>query len=193
MLPATNTYPIYEGNVIKKFVQTTKKTNYNQIQQNQETSFESNQVCYIHYDDYVLSKMDVRGYLEPAIRTWNQYKNLQDSLIIYRLVRAPTRRLWNVEAGRLPPGKAEEFLKHMMVKYKQNYNYNPEKGNVDSSKLFQALTDDYWFIKFKNIINNIIKGFSNELFFSRWYIFLNNKLYEISMFICCNCFIRNPI
>lgn len=147
MLPATNTYPIYDGNVITKFVQTSKKTNYQQISQNQETSFESNQVCYVHYDDYVISKMDVRGYLEPAIRTWNQYKNLQDSLIIYRLVRAPTRRLWNVEAGRLPPGKAEEFLKHMMVKYKQNYNYNPEKGNVDSSKLFQALTDDYWFIK----------------------------------------------
>jgi len=148
ILPATNTYPIYDGNVIKKFVQTTKRQTYNDVRNtNTETTFESNQVCYIHYDDYVLSKMDVRGYLEPAIRTWSQYKNLQDSLIIYRLVRAPTRRLWNVEASRLPPGKAEEFLKQLIAKYKKNYDYNPEKGNIDSSKLFQSLTDDYWFIK----------------------------------------------
>ena len=148
ILPATNTYPIYDGNVIKKFVQTTKRQTYNDVRNTtSETTFESNQVCYIHYDDYVLSKMDVRGYLEPAIRTWSQYKNLQDSLIIYRLVRAPTRRLWNVETGRLPPGKAEEFLKQLIAKYKKNYDYNPEKGNIDSSKLFQSLTDDYWFIK----------------------------------------------
>lgn len=147
ILPATNTYPIYDGNVIKKFVQTTKKATYNNVQANQDVTFESNQISYIHNDDYVLTKMDVRGYLEPAIRPWSQYKNLQDSLLIYRLVRAPTRRLWNIEAGRLPPGKSEEYLKQLMAKYRKSYNYDPTTGNVDSSKLFQAMTDDYWFIK----------------------------------------------
>lgn len=147
ILPATNTYPIYDGNVIKKYVQTTKKATYNNVQANQDVTFESNQISYIHNDDYVLTKMDVRGYLEPAIRPWSQYKNLQDSLLIYRLVRAPTRRLWNIEAGRLPPGKSEEYLKQLMAKYRKNYNYDPTTGNVDSSKLFQAMTDDYWFIK----------------------------------------------
>ena len=108
---------------------------------------EANQVCYLHWDDYGTSLLDVRGYLEPAIRTWNQYRNLQDALIIYRLVRAPERRLWNVEAGRLPPGKSEEYLKQLIARYRKNYTWNSETGTVDSTKLFQALTEDYWFIK----------------------------------------------
>jgi hypothetical protein len=62
-------------------------------------------------------------------------------------VRAPERRLWNVETGRLPPGKAEEYLKGLVARYKKNYTYNSETGSVDSQKLFQALTDDYWFAK----------------------------------------------
>lgn len=142
LLPSSNTYPVYDGTIIKKFVQQARKRG-----SNKDISFEANQVCYLHWDDYGTSLLDVRGYLEPAIRTWNQYKNLQDALIIYRLVRAPSRRLWNVEAGRLPPGKAEEYLKQLIARYKKNYNYSSETGTVDSSKLFQALTDDYWFIK----------------------------------------------
>lgn len=143
LLPAQSTYPVYEGNTIRQFVQHAKKNNDDA----KDKTFESNQVCYLHWDDYGTSLLDVRGYLEPAIRTWNQYKNLQDSLIIYRLVRAPSRRLWNIEVDKLPPGKSEEYLKTVIARYKKNYNYSSETGTVDSSKLFQALTDDYWFIK----------------------------------------------
>lgn len=144
LLPAQSTYPVYDsGNVITKFVQHARKNNTD----TKDKYFESNQICYLHWDDYGTSLLDVRGYLEPAIRTWNQYKNLQDSLIIYRLVRAPSRRLWNIEVDKLPPGKAEEYLKTVIARYKKNYSYSAETGTVDSSKLFQALTDDYWFIK----------------------------------------------
>lgn len=148
VLPAANTYPVYEGNVIKRYVQTTKKVSLKSLQYNSyETSFAANQICYIHWDDYSFSPLDVRGYLEASVRTWNQYKNLQDALLIYRLVRAPERRLWNVEAGRLPPGKSEEYLKGLVARYRKNYTYNPDTGSIDSQKMFQALTDDYWFIK----------------------------------------------
>jgi len=148
VLPAVNTYPIYKGTTIEKYVQSTKRFALSTLySQNQDTAFETNQICYVHWDNYSQSLLDVRGYLEGTIRTWNQYKNLQDSLVIYRLVRAPERRLWNVEAGRLPPGKAEEYLKGLIARYRKNYTYNSESGTVDSTKMFQALTDDYWFIK----------------------------------------------
>lgn len=143
ILPSQSTYPVYEGSVIKKFIQNARKDRNT----SKDISFEANQVCYLHWDDYGTSLLDVRGYLEPAIRTWNQYRNLQDALIIYRLVRAPERRLWNVEAGRLPPGKSEEYLKQLIARYRKNYTWNSETGTVDSTKLFQALTEDYWFIK----------------------------------------------
>lgn len=148
VLPASNTYPVYEGNVIRKYIQTTKKVNrYNLNMSMGETAFAPDQICYINYGQYGYNLLDVRGYLEPSIRTWNQLRNLEDALLIYRLVRAPERRLWNVEVGRLPPGKAEEYLKQLIARYKKDFTYNSETGNVDSNKLFQALTHDFWFAK----------------------------------------------
>lgn len=148
ILPAGNTYPYYEGNIIKKYVQSTKRiTSRNYANQSYETSFLPNQICYLKWDDYGTSLLDIRGYLEPGIRTWNQYKNLQDSLVIYRLVRAPQRRLWNVEMGRLPPGKREQAMKEIIARYRKQYQFNAETGMIDSNKLFQAMTDDFWFPK----------------------------------------------
>ena len=149
VLPAANTYPIYEGNVIKKFVQTTKKVNRFRLDQvaTYETTFEHDQICYLNYGMYGVNPLDIRGYLEPSIRTWNMLRNLEDAVVIYRITRAPERRLWNVEGGRIPPGKGEEFLRNLIARYKKDFNYDPTTGSVDSKKLFQALTHDFWFLK----------------------------------------------
>ena len=149
VLPAINTYPVYEGNVIKKYVQTTKKINRYRLDQAAvyETSFAPDQICYINYGQYGFNVLDVRGFLEPSIRTWNMLRNLEDAVVIYRITRAPERRLWNVEGGRLPPGKGEEFLRNLIARYKKDFNYDPTTGAVDSKKLFQALTHDFWFLK----------------------------------------------
>lgn len=148
LLPCTNTYPIYEANVIKYYVQTNKKVSRYRLQTSQdETRFETDQISYINFGDYGYNQLDTRGYLEASIRTWNQLRNLEDAILIYRLARAPERRLWNVELGRLPPGKAEEFLKNMIFKYRTNLNYNSQTGTIDTQKAFQALTEDYWFGK----------------------------------------------
>jgi hypothetical protein len=149
VLPSINTYPIYEGNVIKKYIQTTKKVNKFRLDQSTiyETTFETDQICYLNYGQYGVNPLDVRGYLEPSIRTWNMLRNLEDAVVIYRITRAPERRLWNVEAGRIPPGKGEEYLRNLIARYKKDFNYDPTTGAVDSKKLFQALTHDFWFLK----------------------------------------------
>lgn len=149
-LPAAITTPVYEGTVIRKFVQQPNPTNnYHGSQQTEVPtfSFESNQVTYVNYGEYASSMLDVRGYLEATIRTYNQLKSLEDAVIIYRLVRAPERRLWNVNSGKQPQSKAAEFLKNLIHSYRKNDIYNQQTGQVDSSKAFQAMTADYWFLK----------------------------------------------
>lgn len=149
-LPAAITTPVYEGTVIRKFIQQPNPSNntYGTQQATQPTfSFESNQVTYVNYGEYANSMLDVRGYLEATIRTYNQLKSLEDAVIIYRLVRAPERRIWNVNSGKQPQSKAAEFLKNLIHSYKKNDIYNQQTGQVDSTKAFQALTHDYWFLK----------------------------------------------
>jgi len=155
LLPAAITHPVYEGSVIKKFIQQPMPVNTNSQQmanpaatQNTPTiMFESNQVTYVNYGEYGSSYMDVLGYLQSTIRTYNQLKSLEDAVIIYRLVRAPERRLWNINSGKQPQGKATEFLKNLIHNYRKNDIYNQQTGQVDSTKSFQALTQDYWFLK----------------------------------------------
>lgn len=153
-LPASITHPVYEGTVIRKYIQQPMPSTgtSNSVGMTQQTStptisFESNQITYVNYGEYGNSLLDVRGYLESTIRTYNQLKSLEDAVIIYRLVRAPERRLWNVNSGKQPQGKAAEFLKNLIQSYRKNDIYNQQTGQVDSTKSFQALTQDYWFLK----------------------------------------------
>ena len=142
-LPAHTTYPIYENDVIVKFCQTMKAKDGKP----HDTYFEADQIAYTNWGQFGRSKVDVRGYLEGSMRTYNQLKNLEDAVIVYRLVRAPERRLWNVEVGRLTTGKAEEHLKRLIAKYRKNNIYNSTTGHIDTNANIQALTEDYWFAK----------------------------------------------
>lgn len=145
-LPAAITNPVYEGNVIKKYIQTSIPGSRNSEQKG-DRFFETNQVLYINSGEYGTSYLDVRGYLESTIRTYNQLRSLEDALIIYRIVRAPERRLWNIEVGKLQSGRAEEFLKGVIQKYRKQDIYNASTGTIDNTKMYQALTQDYWFTK----------------------------------------------
>ncbi|MEM4260888.1 MAG: portal protein [Candidatus Woesearchaeota archaeon] len=140
ILPCYSMTPLYKGNVIIKYMQTDViSTN------NKEIYFEPNQVLYSNYGVYGKNFLDVRGYLEPAIRPYNQLRNMEDALVIYRLVRAPERRIFNIFTGKMTKGKAEEYIKNLMMKYKKRLNYNPETGNVDVTQNIQSLTEDFWF------------------------------------------------
>jgi len=136
------TFPVYVQDMITSFVQyqTPQDTN-----SKNEKVFPQQQIAYSYWPTIGANKIDVRGYLEPCIRTYNQLKNLEDALVVYRLVRAPERRIWNVEVGRMPTGKAEEYLKKLIHKYKRQISYNSTTGEIDSAQNVQALTEDFWF------------------------------------------------
>jgi len=144
ILPAFTTFPVYsKTGVVKGFLQSMVDEQGTEIMQ----PMESNQVAYVHWGNVGKDLLDVRGYLESSIRPYNQLKNLEDALIVYRLVRAPERRVWNIEVGRQPNAKAEEYIKKIIHKYKRKLNYDPNTGSILSSRNVQSLAEDFWFAK----------------------------------------------
>jgi len=135
-LPAYQMAAVYENGVISKFAQSTDDTTI---------YFARNQIAYVNFGKYGANKQDVRGYLDSSLKTFNQLVNLEDAVVIYRLVRAPERRVWNIEVGQAPAGKAESLVKGVMNRYKNTLNYNSETGMIASSQNLQALTEDFWF------------------------------------------------
>ncbi len=142
-LSAFNMVPIFVGGVLAEFAQIDLNTN----NKDEVKRFPPEQILYVSYGRYGANKQDVRGYLDSSIRVYNQLRNLEDAVVIYRLVRAPERRVWNIETGNAPAGKAEELVKKVMNNYKRNLNYSSETGLINSSQNIQALTEDFWFAR----------------------------------------------
>lgn len=149
--------PIYIENKVSSFVQSLNFTNNNLGNISNGTStnnsqdflnktFNKNQISYATFGEY-FDGYDVRGYLESSIKLYNQLKNMEDAIVIYRLNRGTERRIWNIAIGKMPKGKAEEYIKGMIQKYKKRIIYDPETGAMDSSQNILALTEDYWFAK----------------------------------------------
>ena len=86
----------------------------------------------------------VRGYLHKALKPINQLRTLEDALVIYRLARAPERRVFYVDVGNLPTKRASEYLRRLMSTHHNKINYNHETGELMDRKHHMAMTEDYW-------------------------------------------------
>jgi hypothetical protein len=86
----------------------------------------------------------VLSYLHKAIKALNQLRTLEDALVIYRLARAPERRIWYIDVGNLPKMKAEQFVRDIMVKHKNRLIYDAESGQVRDDRKFMTMLEDYW-------------------------------------------------
>ena len=82
--------------------------------------------------------------LQKAVRPWNQLKMLEDAVVIYRISRAPERRVFYVDVGNLPKGKAEAYLKDIMIRFKNKVTYNAESGDVEDARYHRTMLEDYW-------------------------------------------------
>lgn len=87
----------------------------------------------------------VLGYLHKAIKPLNQLRALEDAAIIYRLARAPERRIFYIEVGDLPKIKAEQYIRDMMQKYKNRLVYDAETGAIRDDRKFMTMLEDFWF------------------------------------------------
>jgi len=86
----------------------------------------------------------VLSYLHKALKPLNQLRMLEDATVIYRLARAPERRIFYIDVGNLPKAKAEQYLRDMMVKHKNKLVYDANTGEVRDDRKFLTMLEDYW-------------------------------------------------
>ena len=90
------------------------------------------------------NKQTVLSYLHKAIKALNQLRMVEDSLVIYRLSRAPERRIFYIDVGNLPKIKAEQYLKEVMYRYRNKLTYNAQTGEVRDDRKFMSMMEDFW-------------------------------------------------
>ena len=86
----------------------------------------------------------VLSYLHKSIKALNQLRMIEDSLVIYRLSRAPERRIFYIDVGNLPKVKAEQYLKEVMSRYRNKLVYDANTGEVRDDRKFMSMMEDFW-------------------------------------------------
>ena len=84
------------------------------------------------------------SYLHKAIKALNQLRMIEDSLVIYRLSRAPERRIFYIDVGNLPKVKAEQYLRDVMMRYRNKLVYDANTGEVRDDRKFMSMMEDFW-------------------------------------------------
>ena len=90
------------------------------------------------------NKGSTLSYLHKAIKAVNQLRMIEDSLVIYRLSRAPERRIFYIDVGNLPKVKAEQYLRDVMNRYRNKLVYDANTGEVRDDKKYMAMLEDFW-------------------------------------------------
>jgi len=86
----------------------------------------------------------VLSYLHKAIKPLNQLRMIEDATVIYRISRAPERRIFYIDVGNLPKLKAEQYLRDIMIKYKNKLVYDANTGEVRDDRKFLSMMEDFW-------------------------------------------------
>ena len=90
------------------------------------------------------NKGSTLSYLHKAIKAVNQLRMIEDSLVIYRLSRAPERRIFYIDVGNLPKVKAEQYLRDVMMRYRNKLVYNADTGEIRDDKKYMSMLEDFW-------------------------------------------------
>ena len=104
----------------------------------------SDAICHIHSGILDSSNRMILGNLHKAIKPMNQLKMLEDATVIYRISRAPERRIFYVDVGNLPKVKAEQYLSNIMAKFKNKTVYNTQTGEVQNDRNQMSMLEDFW-------------------------------------------------
>ena len=84
------------------------------------------------------------SFLHKALKPINQLRMMEDALVIYRLARAPERRIFYVDVGNLPRGKAEQYMKDIMAKYRNKLVYDAKTGEIRDDRKHMSMLEDFW-------------------------------------------------
>ena len=101
-------------------------------------------ICYVHSGLIDGHTRTIIGYLHKAIRPLNMLRQIEDAVAIYRISRAPERRIFYIDVGNLPKNKAEQYLRELMNRYRNKLLYDPETGTVRDDRNHLSMLEDYW-------------------------------------------------
>jgi hypothetical protein len=130
LIKSVQEYYIYQDSVMSK--------------SNSGLKISPDSICYVTSGQLDPSRKKVLSYLHKALKPLNQLKMLEDSLVIYRLSRAPERRIFYIDVGNLPKGKSEEYLKGIMASYRNKLVYNADTGEVADDRKHMSMLEDFW-------------------------------------------------
>ncbi len=86
----------------------------------------------------------VVSFLHKALKPVNQLRMMEDALVIYRLARAPERRMFYIDVGNMPRGKAEQYMKDIMARYRNKLVYDAATGEIRDDRKHQSMIEDFW-------------------------------------------------
>ena len=101
-------------------------------------------ITHVHSGLVDRNKKITLSYLHKAIKGLNQLRMIEDSLVIYRLSRAPERRIFYIDVGNLPKVKAEQYLRDVMSRYRNKLVYDANTGEIKDDKKFMSMLEDFW-------------------------------------------------
>ena len=90
------------------------------------------------------TKKTVVSYLHKALKPINQLRMMEDSLVIYRLARAPERRIFYIDVGNMPRGKSEAYMKDIMTRYRNKLVYDASTGELKDDRKHMSMLEDFW-------------------------------------------------
>ena len=101
-------------------------------------------ICYVTSGLFDASQKRVISYLHKAIKPLNQLRMIEDAVVIYRISRAPERRIFYIDVGSLPKTKAEQYVRGIMNKYRNKLVYDASTGTIRDDKRHMSMLEDYW-------------------------------------------------
>lgn len=113
-------------------------------QQAQGVRLSNDSVSYVTSGLLDETRKKVVSYLHKALKPINQLRMMEDSLVIYRLARAPERRIFYIDVGNLPRGKAETYMKDIMSRYRNKLVYDANTGNIRDDRKHMSMLEDFW-------------------------------------------------
>lgn len=116
----------------------------NTSQNRQAVKFTEDSISYVTSGLLDERRKKVLSHLQKAIKPVNQLRMMEDSLVIYRLARAPERRIFYIDVGNLPKGKAEEYMKNIMAKYRNKLVYDANTGDLRDDRKHMSMLEDFW-------------------------------------------------
>ena len=118
--------------------------------QNSGVKLSPDSICYVTSGLLDETKKKVISYLHKSLKPINQLRMMEDSLVIYRLARAPERRIFYIDVGNLPRGKAEQYMKDIMTNYRNKLVYDASTGQIKDDRKHMSMLEDFWLPRREN-------------------------------------------